>query len=324
MGTASVLLAGCGGPQPTIGAPGAMPQSRAVALRIAHGGQGKRTEGTDQDLLYVATSGGILMLSWPGGKMIGKITSHSEYPYVCADPRNGDIFVPESGAINEYAHGGTSPIATLTPPSGYVNLTGCSVDPTTGNLAVPATNVSGKGGVLIFQGAQGTAQMYPVPKMQYYYYCAYDGGGDLFISGVSEKITYLLGELTKGSSTFYDVAFSEQIGIGLKIQWDGQYLALHDNGLHGSGDIYQISVSGSKATIVGTTQLTKAYGDYPATWIQGNTIIAPYGKPKRHDVQRLGSWNYPAGGRATAILTNLVRGKHDKLNDVTVSVAPPR
>ncbi len=61
----------------------------------------------------------------------------------------------ESGVINEYAHGGTSIIQTLTPPSNYVNLGGCSVDPTTSNLAVSASNTSGLGAILITPALMG-------------------------------------------------------------------------------------------------------------------------------------------------------------------------
>jgi hypothetical protein len=38
LGLAATLLAGCGGSQPPIGAPGAMPQSRAIAAHAGRGG----------------------------------------------------------------------------------------------------------------------------------------------------------------------------------------------------------------------------------------------------------------------------------------------
>jgi hypothetical protein len=37
IGAAAATLAGCGGSQPPMGAPGATPQSRAVAARVSHG-----------------------------------------------------------------------------------------------------------------------------------------------------------------------------------------------------------------------------------------------------------------------------------------------
>ena len=51
----------------------------------------------------------------------------------CTDA-NGNVFISNDDNVFEYAHGGTEPIATLDLPGS--NAIGCSVDPTTGNLAV--------------------------------------------------------------------------------------------------------------------------------------------------------------------------------------------
>jgi len=47
------LLAGCGGSQPPIGAPGAVPQSRAVATHVDRGGSWMQEEAKGEYLLYV-------------------------------------------------------------------------------------------------------------------------------------------------------------------------------------------------------------------------------------------------------------------------------
>jgi DNA-binding beta-propeller fold protein YncE len=90
--------------------------------------------------------------------------SDSNNPFgECVD-KTGDVFVAEFGgnagtaAILEYAHGGTSPIATLSDP-GY-HPESCSIDPTTGNLAV--TNDDGPLG--IYTGAKGDPAYYADPK----------------------------------------------------------------------------------------------------------------------------------------------------------------
>ncbi len=87
---------------------------------------------------------------------------------------------------------------------------------------------------------------------------------------------------------------------------------------------YQVTVSGSSGVVIGTTQLNDAYGDTPAFWIQGNTVIARYGKPLKKNDQRLGYWNYPGGGEATKVLRGLTQGKKDILMDLTVSLSPSR
>ena len=54
---AAALLAGCGGSQPPIGAPGAMPQSQAIASHAARGKSWMLPEAAPTELLYVADYG---------------------------------------------------------------------------------------------------------------------------------------------------------------------------------------------------------------------------------------------------------------------------
>ena len=64
---------------------------------------------------------------------------------------------PVTGIILEFAHGGTQPIATLLGVRcEFPN--GCSVDPTTGNLAVTnySSNPAGPGSIAIYTGARGS------------------------------------------------------------------------------------------------------------------------------------------------------------------------
>jgi len=55
------MLAACGGSQTPIGAPGAMPQSRAIATHAQHGGSWMLPEAKGRDLLYVRGKSGIRM-----------------------------------------------------------------------------------------------------------------------------------------------------------------------------------------------------------------------------------------------------------------------
>src|SRR5579871_5165470 len=65
--TAAALLAACGGSQPAIGAPGAMPKTAARG----------HSEAQKGDLLYVTsttdTYAYVYMFSYPQGKLVGKI-----------------------------------------------------------------------------------------------------------------------------------------------------------------------------------------------------------------------------------------------------------
>lgn len=316
---AAFVLSACGMPQAS---PQANTANSAIpSHRVGRAASMAKVPST-RSLLYVATSHGIIMLSYPDGKPIGTIASYARSPYVCSDPNSGNVFVAEGPTIKEYAPGGTTPIATLSPPSGYANLSGCSVDFSTGDLAVTVYQVtSSSGAVLVYQNAQGHPAVYQDAKLKNYIYCAYDGSGNLFVDGISKKNKFRFAELPKGSGSFTDISLNEDIGFGTKIEWDGAYLTVRDNGLAGSGDLYQISISGSTGIVTGSTHLKNVYGDAPAYWIQGGTVVAPFGQPLRKNNQRLGFWNYPAGGAATQILSGLTKGKRDILNDVTISVS---
>jgi len=56
---AVALLVGCGGSQPPIGAPGAMPQTMATAARFDRGNSWMLPEAKSSDLLYVSTAGDV-------------------------------------------------------------------------------------------------------------------------------------------------------------------------------------------------------------------------------------------------------------------------
>jgi len=81
----AAMLAGCGEPQPPIGAPGAVPQSRVVATHAAHGTSWMLPEAKGEDRLYVGSAIGAYVLSYPGGQPQGQIDSVSEAVRLCSD-----------------------------------------------------------------------------------------------------------------------------------------------------------------------------------------------------------------------------------------------
>ena len=115
---AVVMLTGCGGSQPPIGAPGAMPQRVAAAsqseelrhrLRRAH-----VASSSYGDLLYVApNNAAVTYYTYPAGELVGTLNASGSG--LCSDT-SGNIFVVDRYSITEFAHGGTSPINTF---SGY-------------------------------------------------------------------------------------------------------------------------------------------------------------------------------------------------------------
>jgi hypothetical protein len=107
----AALLAGCGS-RPPIGAPGAMPQAAAIA---AHADRGKSwmLPGTSSENLPYLTfgCGGTCVVSYPDGKLVGTLSGVGDAG-PCADG-NGNIYIPQQAQLQEYAHGGTTPLATF-------------------------------------------------------------------------------------------------------------------------------------------------------------------------------------------------------------------
>lgn len=286
----TAMLAGCGGLQP--------PSTASVvptALRT-------RAAVGSEDLLYASAFGAerVYVYSYPKGKLLYSLRV-TEPSGLCVDQAN-NVWVTGVVKMIEYAHGGKKPIATLTNDGyGY----SCSVDPTTGDLAVAdAYSISNKRGfVAIYPQAQGTPTLYQIPTIAHPSSCGYDDQGNLFVDGSGEG-RFKLVELPKGGSAFTKIGVKQSIGAG-NIQWDGSYLAIGDAN---SGDsIYQFAIRGNRATVKSSTQLSvSSGGSLTQFWVSGGTVVAGVQLPGSQGLGVVGFWNYPAGGSSTKAITGLV------------------
>jgi hypothetical protein len=169
------VLVGCSakGLQPSL-APMSAPQADHRRSWIAPGAK-------KSNLLYVSDDGtnDVDIYSYPKGTLQGTLTGFSFPEGECTD-KKGDVFVTNDDAENvlEYAHGGTTPIATLS-DTGYYPV-GCSVDKITGDLAVTNTyNTSfTSGSVAIYQHASGSPTYYTGAVLIYPHLCGYDPQGN--------------------------------------------------------------------------------------------------------------------------------------------------
>lgn len=300
---AIALLAGCNGgaSQPVLG-----PSTSAQSLRLPVFGQKamSRHEHPDRsrswmsphakkdDLLYLTDeeADAVYVYSWPRGKMEGTLTGFYAPNGECVD-KAGDVFVAneDTSQIFEYAHGGTSPINTLNDADEYP--VGCSSDPTTGNLAV--TNIDttrgGEGSVAIYADASGSPTTYTAPNFYYYFFCAYDDKGNLFVDGTNNGSTFEFAELPAGSSTFETIALNQSIDFPGGVQWDGKHVAVGDQE---QPYIYEFAIKGSSGSEVGSTPLDDT-NDVSQFWIQGRKVVAPDFLNSEEQI-----FKYPAGGTA--------------------------
>jgi hypothetical protein len=294
IGAATAMLAGCGASQVPIGNLGATPNTAAVA------------QAKNSDLLYVANPGGgdVLAFSYPGGQLVNTLSGISAPSGECTSKKSkGNFWVVASGSNQalEYAHGGTTPVSSLSIfPAGP---SACAIDPKTGNLAVTILTSQD---VEIFDHAKGNGKLY-TDGLQDTYNDGYDGSGNLFVDGYNSGSQIEFLELPKGGKSFETITLNQSFSFPGTIRWDGTYLAILDPG---AGTIYQFTISGRKGTRAGSTPLD-GVGNPAGFWIQKNIVaVADLGR------QDVAIWNYPAGGSPIETITTDI----NLPADVTISV----
>ena len=323
IGAAAVMLVGCGGSQPPIGALGATAQTTATVTHVDPGVSRMRPGAKVDDLVYAASVFGTVdIITWPSLKLVRRFhePNYATSLGICSDPR-GHVFITavennSVGEIFDYAHGQEKPTATLNETTGYAPFD-CGSDPTTGNLAVTdwcsGCDRGGRGSVAVFKAARGRATRYTDPNIRTYEYVGYNDKGDMFVCGDSFGYGQIFATLPKGSKTFTDISLNQDIcGFG-RIQWDGQYMTIEKCP---DRVIYRVAVSGSSGTIVGTTILNdNTKGPVGEGWLdlQRSLVIVPESH-QQHDV---GAFTYPGGDKTTQSKTHLRRTW-----SVTLSVAP--
>jgi hypothetical protein len=290
----AVALAGCGGSQPPIGAPGATTQATAIALQAERGRSWMLPDAHGRNLLYVGLGEESLdVYTYPGGHLIGSLGVGGGY--LCSDPA-GNIFVPGAPLATQvlvYAHGFAQPKATLN--AAPYTLESCSVDPSSERLAV-TTYYSNNIVVFPHNPRRGWrfAKFLSDADMQIISFCAYDTDGDLFVDGQDSSRNFMLAELPNGSDMFSTISLDQSISAAGSMQWDGKYLAIADLG-NSSGSasvIYRFALSGSSGKRVSTTKLDLSYSR-AQFWIQGGTVIGPI---TYESVRQIGLWRFPRGG----------------------------
>jgi hypothetical protein len=266
----------------------------------------------------------VNVFTYPQGKFVDTMSGLQRSPGSLCSDADGDVYVTatisvQSSYVYEFGPGGTQPIRTLENP-GYGSA--CSVDPTTGNLAVANWDASyhglTQGDIAIFPPGSSTPKLYGIKKMPEFFNCAYDDKGNLLADGIDHLAQNALAMLPQGSGGLTELKFNKYLMLPGPMQWDGHYFAVGYGPV--KGELYQVAVSGSKATAVNTIKL-KAHRfeeDDASFWIHRDTLIAPVG-PKGSTAS-LGFWKYPAGGQATSIIKNLRKGYYTEGVTVTPNV----
>ncbi len=278
------MLAGCGSSLQAAAPP-------ATAAKISASWMAPAAKNTD--LLYISDVGTdqVYVFSYPQGSLVGTLSGFNTPVRECSDTA-GNVFVTNTNAENilEYAHGGSSPIATYHDKDFLP--TDCSVDPASGSLAVANYGPKGtnRGNLAIFSAGKTTPKFYEDPSVRAYLFCGYDASGNLFVSGLNDTYGFVLIELRKGAKKFEHIKLDQGFSSWGGVKWDGKYVAMSD----GASTIYDFAVAGTKAKLVRTIRLKRAV-NVVGFWIDASTLIGPDGPDGGHN--DAGFWKYP-GGRA--------------------------
>jgi hypothetical protein len=289
-GVLAAFLAGCGGSKAPF-----VPAAASHARDLAPDSSG--------DLLYVAEADAnfAYVYTYPQGRLVTKITSGiSGAVGMCTDTA-GNIYITSTltPAVVEYAHGATSPLTTFYEDLGKGGQpNGCSVDARTGNLAV----VNGIGHLVgVFSNPNYVGTYYTVSGMSVARFCGYDDKGNLFIDGprTSSGKGFVLAELPAGGKALKKIKLDRRIKSPGAIQWDGRYVtvAAIDTA---SSTLYRVVVSGTDASVVGTTPLG-GEKTIAQSVIFDSRVIAPYAVNGVYRKQ-VGAWSYPRGGAVTRLV----------------------
>lgn len=254
---ALLLLAGCGG---SMGSALTPPSSQGAGFG-RHGSWMSPLASGKSKLLYVSAFNGsdVTVYDYPSGNQMGTLTGFSSPSGQCVDAK-GDVYIAnlDNGVVDEYAHGGTSPIKTFTTSGAAF---GCSVDKA-GDLAV--TDFLGPsysaGSVTVFPEGSATGVVYSDPTDCYYIWNAgYDDKGNLVMIAEnqgSEAVTFCA--VLKGAKSLTTLTASGfTIYSPDSTMWDGKYIALGDQQLGGGlqSGMIEATLSGSTLTSHGQVLL---------------------------------------------------------------------
>ncbi len=284
MCAAAALITACSGPQ-TQGPLSALPSEAWM-----------RAEAKSSDLLYVSNPGNntVTVYAYQSRKLVGTLDGFSSPAGLCSDTA-GDVWVANEGGNDmiEYAHGGSQPIKTL--HDGSEQPLACSVDATTGNLAVlDAENVA------VFQNASGSPKRYKGGGVYGDYALGYGAHGDLLVDGGSydNRNFIAFAQLPLGTRHLQQVVLSKtlQWAPPTFVQWDGQFWVV------GLETLDWFKIAGNHGIFEGYSMLS------PSSQI-AQFWIAAVGAGSRRDNQIVVTeddpymvefFQYPAGGRPFA------------------------
>jgi hypothetical protein len=272
-----------------------------------------RASAKSTDLLYVSNPGNntVTVYAYQSRKLVGSLRGFSSPAGLCADTA-GNVWVTNEGGSNvvEYAHGGTQPIKTLN--DGSEHPLACSVDATTGNLAVLNAD-----DVAVYRNASGSPKRYKGGGVYGDYGLGYGAHGDLLVDGGSYDTQNFIAfaQLPLGATHLQQVVLSKtlQWAPPTFVQWDGQFWVV------GLETLDWFKITGNRGIFEGYSMLSPSspiaqfwIASVGGTTARGNQIVVTEDDPYKVEF-----FQYPAGGQPFA---NIIDGLSNPYG-ITISKA---
>ncbi|MGA9274172.1 MAG: hypothetical protein WBV67_11855 [Candidatus Cybelea sp.] len=257
-------------------------------------------EARSENLLYVSGNNGyVYIFSFPKGKLVGTLTGFQEVAGVCADVA-GNVWVANSAAFDliEYAHGGTSPIATLIDYQNYPFS--CSVNHQTGDLAVSnvfSIKQGQAGSIAVYKSAAGTPKLYAASRFSEYYFLAYGPRAKIYFDGNGYGRNFEMARLYRDNFTPIEILGAKIASPG-GVQYAEGSLTIGGADNAGDGIIYRITDQGvvtGATTLIGSSgcmsyEIWKTY----AICASGNGNVPIYRYPAGGSpIETVGASTYP-------------------------------
>jgi hypothetical protein len=300
---AAAILAACNGGVSQLASPDSQAMGRPSTLRnggalVVHSNRVHSwmdSSAKNGSLLYITDAGTntVVVYSYPKLKVVGTLTGFTNPQGDCVDKAN-NVWIDntQTSQLIEYAHGGTTPIATLNDPNQYP--VGCSFDPTTGNLAVSNFySTSGPpGSISIFKNASGAPAVYTPPNFAVVYYLGYDPQGRLYLDGIDSGSAFLFASFN--GTEFKSIMLDHPIGGPGAVQAIGKDIVVGDQ-TNGANAAYRFAIRGSTGKLVHATPLTGAH-DIVQFYVLKKALVGGDFNPSGSTADR---FDYPAGGTPT-------------------------
>ncbi len=260
--------------------------SRVDVNPIAASGQHSASVIGPNTLMYISSQkkASVYIEKYPGGKPWGTLIGFYAPTGLCSDAQ-GNVWVTDTdpytntGYLDEYAHGEKHPIVTLTDANN--SPLACSVDTTTGNLAV----VNSKDSIAIYSDGREPATLYSTVGIVHKpNTITYDNAGNLYLASSSDSPAWLPAR----SSTIKQFRLKPRAPRRGPIGWDGQYLTVLVSA-GSQSQVWRYQLMGGHAKRIGIVDLDECCIRNYA--IDGSLLAATMPKLNQATVIK-----YPAGG----------------------------